>query len=102
MRRYEHLPTILLVEDDQQYAEMLEVQFDEARLCNPVQWVPNGKIATEYLAGAGIYADRDTYPLPRIVLLDLMLPVMDGFEVLSWIRAHPRFTNLPVIVLTAH
>jgi CheY-like chemotaxis protein len=102
MRIHQHLPTILIVEDAQEHVELLEARFAEARLFNPIQTVPDGKLATEYLAGVGVFADRETYPLPGIVLLDLVLPLMDGFEVLTWIRAHPQFAKLPVIVLTAH
>jgi len=69
---------------------------------NPVQTVCDGLEATRYLAGEGKYEQRHLYPLPGIVILDLLLPKMDGFEVLSWIRARRQFNNLPVIVLTGH
>lgn len=95
------LPTILLVEDNPKDAELLCLRFEEARLQNPVQVVPDGVEAAKYLAGEGEYQDRKKYPLPGIIILDLHLPKMDGFEVLAWIRSRRQFDGLPVIILTS-
>ena len=51
--------------------------------------------------GAGPFAERENYPLPGVVLLDLNLPEVHGFEVLKWIRAHPSLRELPVVVFTS-
>jgi CheY-like chemotaxis protein len=79
---------------------MLDV-FKEVRLMNPVYVAPNGQEALDYLFGRGKYADRETYPLPRLVLLDLKLPGIDGFEVLRQIKTAPVLKRLPVIILTS-
>ena len=97
-----NLPTILVVEDNERDIELLRDRFQEARLMNPLRLVRDGVGATEYLDGSGLYRDRKSYPLPGIVVLDLMLPKMDGFEVLAWIRARKQFNPIPILVLTAH
>ena len=98
----EALPTILLVEDNARDIELLRERCKLARLMNPLRVVRDGVSAAEYLAGIDLYADRNRYPLPGIVLLDLVLPKLDGFEVLAWIRARPEFDQMPVLILTAH
>jgi len=61
----------------------------------------DGDEAIHYLLGQGEYASRTPCPLPDLILLDLKLPRMDGFEVLKWIRAQPTLKTLPVLVLTS-
>jgi len=68
-------------------------------LCN-IHTVVDGEEAIAYLEGQGKYANRIEYPLPTLVLLDLKMPNKGGFEVLRWIRNHPTFSRLPVLVLT--
>jgi len=75
--------------------------FAQAVIPNPVIVVRNGREAVEYLAGNGPYADRERYPVPGLMLLDLKMPWMDGFDVLSWLRRQPRYRALPVVVLTS-
>jgi CheY-like chemotaxis protein len=70
-------------------------------LPHPLQVVVNGVEAIDYLGGTGPFADRGLYPLPCLVLLDLKMPLKDGFEVLVWIRQQPPFAALPVIVYTS-
>jgi CheY-like chemotaxis protein len=59
----------------------------------------DGEQAIAYLGGAGAYADREEFPYPNLVLLDLKMPRLDGFEVLRWIRTNPGTKTLPVVVL---
>ena len=63
-------------------------------------WPAPGPEAIQYLAGTGKYSLRDEYPLPDLLLLDLKMPIVDGFDVLKWVRAQPSLSSLVVIVLT--
>jgi len=62
--------------------------------------VRDGEEAISYLSGFGRYANRELYPIPGLFLLDLTLPVTDGFEVLRWLRSYPSFAAIPVIVFS--
>ncbi len=92
---------ILLAEDNQNDVYLMRRAFAEAAIPNQVLVVKNGREAVDYLAGKGDYAQRDKYPLPGLMLLDLKMPWMDGFDVLSWLRRRPEFHSLPVVVLTS-
>lgn len=95
-----HVP-ILLAEDDENDIFLMGRAFDRAALPNPLFVVRNGQQVIDYLAGTGEYAQRDKFPLPGLVLLDLKMPWMDGFDVLKWLRTHSQFDTLPVVVLTS-
>jgi Response regulators consisting of a CheY-like receiver domain and a winged-helix DNA-binding domain len=92
--------SILLVEDDPNDVLLVRRAFQQTRSGIPLFVMRNGLEAINYLSGEGTYADRQAYPLPDIVLLDLSMPLMDGIEVLQWIRSQPGLKRLPVIVLT--
>jgi CheY-like chemotaxis protein len=92
---------VLLVEDSENDAMIIRRAFEKAGIPNPLYIVKDGEAAMAYLAGRGSYAVRDEYPLPALVLLDLKLPGMDGFEVLRWIRRTPGLSALRVVVLTS-
>ncbi|MCB9079380.1 MAG: response regulator [Anaerolineaceae bacterium] len=98
MNRIAH---ILLVEDKRMDVELTLDAFREAMLANTVHVAPNGQAALDYLFGHGQYADRQAYPLPNLILLDLKLPGIDGFEVLQQIKETPVLKRLPVIILTS-
>ena len=92
--------TILLVEDNEEDILLLKRAFRNARVANPLNVVKDGEEAIKYLSGAGTHADRDGHPIPFLILLDLRLPKLSGFEVLEWIRDRPHFAELTVVVLT--
>src|ERR1051325_7435545 len=92
---------ILLVEDYDADAFFVQRAFQNARIKNPVVGIKNGADAIAYLKGQGIYANRDLYPLPIFVLLDLISPGISGFDVLKWIRRQTSLSKLPVIIVTA-
>lgn len=92
---------VLLVEDSNDDAVLVERQLQRAGVKFELHVVNDGEEAIRYLAGDGEYADRDKFPLPSLVLLDLHLPGKSGFDVLSWIREQPSLQSIPVAVLTA-
>lgn len=92
---------ILLVEDNRMDVELTLDAFREARLSNRVDIAESGRQALDYLFGLGQYADRDRYPLPDIILLDLKMPGVDGFEVLRRIKDAPLLRRIPTIILTS-
>ena len=93
--------SILLAEDDENDIFLMGRAFDRAAVPNPLIVVRNGQEAIDYLAGTGEYGQRDKHPLPGLMLLDLKMPWMDGFDVLKWLRTQPQFNTLPVVVLTS-
>jgi two-component system response regulator len=91
---------ILLVEDNPSDAKLTIRGLVKSKVANQIEWVKDGQAAVDYLFCEGEYADRDP-AMPRIVLLDIKLPKMDGLEVLERIRKDPRTSNLPVVLLTS-
>jgi CheY-like chemotaxis protein len=93
--------TILLAEDDEDDILLIESAFKEASISYHLVVVKDGQRATEYLKGEGPYADRARYPMPFLLLLDLKMPIMNGFEVLKWIRSQPNLDRLLVVILSS-
>jgi len=92
---------ILLAEDNKMDVELTLDAFRENHFNNRIEVVENGEKAVSYLMGEGGYADRDKYPLPGLVLLDLKMPKMDGFEVLKKVKSTPEIRRIPIIILTS-
>lgn len=90
--------TILLVEDEENDAFMMQRAMNRAGLLNPVQVANDGREAIDYLKGAGRFANRKEFPLPRLVLLDLKLPYVMGLDVLKWIRQQPEVAAIVLIL----
>jgi len=94
--------TVLLVEDEPNDVFLIQRAFRKANLMNPIQAVSDGEQAIAYLTGQREYADRQTYPMPVMILLDLKLPRKTGLEVLAWLRQQPSpLKRVPVVVLTS-
>jgi CheY-like chemotaxis protein len=91
----------LLVEDNEDHVVLIRRAFTKSKVVNPLQVVRSGEEAIAYLEGTGRYSNRDEFPLPAVVLLDLKLMGMDGFEVLRWIRQQPGLRALRIVVLTS-
>jgi CheY-like chemotaxis protein len=92
---------ILLVEDNEDDVFLMRRALQGARVANPLQVVEDGQEAVDYLSGNGNFADRERYPLPAVVFLDLKLPYISGHDVLAWIRQQKELESLVVIVLTS-
>lgn len=92
--------TILLIEDDPNDVILLQRTISRFSLGRPMQVVSSGMQAISYLDGQGAFADREQHPLPTLVFLDLKLPDLSGFEVLTWVRQQARLVRTRVVVLT--
>jgi CheY-like chemotaxis protein len=92
--------TILLAEDSEDDVTLFLHVMRKSGLRNPVMVVNDGEEAIAYLKGEGKFADRDNYPAPEILMLDLKMPKMDGFQVLEWILTQQEFQKLLVVVLS--
>jgi two-component system response regulator len=92
---------ILLIEDNPDDLELTLHSFDKHKLSNRVQVVRDGAEALEYLFRNGRHADRPMHGSPKVILLDLKLPLVDGLEVLRRIKGDPELRRIPVVVLTS-
>lgn len=92
---------ILLVEDNPTDAELAIESLREANLANHLVWVKDGAEALDFIFARGTYAKRPIDQPPKVILLDLRLPKVDGLEVLQAIKGDPRTQNIPVVVLTS-
>jgi two-component system, response regulator len=92
---------ILLVEDSQNDAELAMHALKKHKLANHIEVVRDGAEALDFIFARGSFSHRDINQTPRVVLLDLKLPKVDGLEVLRQIKADPRTRKIPVVVLTS-
>jgi two-component system response regulator len=96
------LPTrVLLVEDNPDDLELARLAFERGHFANSVDVARDGADAIEQLFCEGRYADRDPHDAPRLVLLDIKLPLVDGIDVLRTIKSDPRTKHVPVVMLTS-
>lgn len=102
MARQDAKPLLILhVEDDDNDALLFQKACERAGLPAQVYRVENADEAKAYLGGQGTYTDRSRYPFPHLVVLDLKMPRVDGFELLKWMRHTEPFAELPVLIFTA-
>jgi two-component system response regulator len=92
--------TILMADDDPDDRQLTREAFEENHLANDLRFVEDGEELMDYLHQRGKYAVEGAAPLPGLILLDLNMPRKDGREALQEIKAHPRFRNIRVVVLT--
>jgi len=92
---------LLLVEDNPEDLELTLRALRKANLSHCVQVCRDGAEAVDYVFAQGTYSDRDVASVPKVILLDLKLPKLDGLEVLRRLRGDPRTKTTPVVVLTS-
>ena len=94
-------PTLLIVEDNEDDIFFMERIFKQMGARCDLRFVRDGVEAVEYLSGQGQFKDRVQNPLPTIILMDLKMPRMNGFEVLEWMQKQPEIKLIPTIVVTS-
>lgn len=92
---------MLVAEDDENEQILLKRAFSTLNVHAALTFVKDGDEAVDYLDGAGQFADRNRFPFPDLMLLDIKMPKRDGFEVLEWARGAGGCKCLPVIVLSS-
>jgi CheY-like chemotaxis protein len=92
---------ILLVEDNPDDAELTLNALKKYNLANKVHWVEDGEQAIDFLYATGKYAGRQVEKKPKLILLDLKLPKIDGMEVLKKIKTDEKMKTIPVVILTS-
>jgi CheY-like chemotaxis protein len=91
---------ILIADDLEEDIVLLQRALQKAGINNPVHFVDDGDKVVAYLAGEGEFSDREKFPLPAILFLDIHMPRMTGFQVLEWLATRAEFKELIPIVLT--
>jgi PAS domain S-box-containing protein len=97
----EHRDVVLWAEDDDNDALLMTRAWQQAQVEDQLLRVRDGAEIIQYLSGTAPYEDRQKYPLPRLLLLDIRMPQMTGMQVLQWLHSQPEFNNLPVVMLTS-
>jgi two-component system, response regulator len=92
---------ILLVEDSPADAEMTLRALRRNQLANRVHWVKDGAEALDFMFRSGVYATRDPAIVPKLVMLDIKMPRVDGIEVLRRLKENPATRQIPVVVMTS-
>lgn len=100
MSDYEHVE-VLLVEDNKLDAEMTIRALRKAKFLNQLHWVKDGVEALEFLKCQGQYSGRDPNERPKLILLDLKMPRLDGFDVLRELKSNEHTRSIPVVAMTS-
>jgi CheY-like chemotaxis protein len=91
---------ILLVDDNQADLALFGMAVDKSGVNIWLQNLTAGKQAIDYLEAKGAYTDRSLHPLPDVIVLDLVMPQVNGFDFLAWRKASPVFSSIPVVVVS--
>jgi CheY-like chemotaxis protein len=94
-------PVILLADDDDNDVLLLQRAFQRAKIAVRFVVVRDGQEAIDYLSGTGKFGDRASYPWPALMLLDLKMPLLDGFDVLTWWHDRMDEQRLPIVVMSS-
>jgi CheY-like chemotaxis protein len=92
---------ILLLEDDANDAFFFERAMGQCELKHTVFRGENGQVGIDYLTGAGAYGDRTQFPFPDLIVSDIKMPALNGLEFLRWLKNHPEFMVVPVVVFSS-
>jgi CheY-like chemotaxis protein len=92
---------ILVAEDDPTDAYFFQRAFNRAGIPVKLHFVRDGQEVIDYLQGEGPFAVRTAHPLPQLVLLDLNMPRLNGFDVLAWVRKQPGFNDLQLVIFSS-
>lgn len=95
------MKTVLLVEDEPPDIFIMQRAWKKAEFENPLVVVNDGQQAVDYIAGKGRFTDREKYPIPCLMLLDIKLPYLSGLEVVKWLRSYEPCATLPAVFLTS-
>src|SRR5688500_12404710 len=90
--------TVLIAEDDEDAIHLLEAALASIDCAHTIRIVRDGQEALDYLQGKEKYEDREAFPFPDVLVIDLKMPVVSGLEVLWWLSKHPECNVLPTIV----
>lgn len=93
--------TMLVAEDDEMARFFMKRAFDKMETKSNLRFVADGVQAIEYLDGRGKYANREEHPFPSVLVVDIKMPKLDGFQLLEWIKAHEKLKCMVVVVLTS-
>src|SRR5687767_4767420 len=93
--------TVVIAEDNDDDITLRERALEAIACRHEVRIVRNGQELLEYLQGKGQYEDRDKFPFPEVLLIDLNMPRVSGMEVLQWLKTHPECSVLPTIVFSS-
>lgn len=96
-----HEVEILLVEDNMSDAELTIRALTKAKIANSILHLKDGAEALDYLFGKAAYAERDITKLPKVILLDIKMPKVDGIEVLRQLKASEHTKVIPVVIMTS-
>ena len=92
---------VLLIEDNVDETLITQRVFSKVAPEIVLQLARSGSEAIEYLQGVDQFADRTRYPTPSLLVLDLKMPGVDGFDVIKWVRSNSHWSKLPIVVLSA-
>src|SRR3974390_3519580 len=94
--------SILLESDDPNDVVLVHFAFKRAQIHNPLKVVTDGAEAVEYLKGDGKYADRERWPLPELIVMDIKMPRLSGFEVLEWLKGNGGpLRRIPIVIVSS-
>ncbi len=96
-----HSVSILVADDDAQDTMLVRMAAERASLCLRLNSVTDGEQAIDYLMGRQQFADRNAHPFPTMMLLDLKMPGLSGFDVLDFVRQEPDLRRLPVVIFSS-